>query len=102
MSSRVSITMRLTAQLRNHLGSAGITYHGACSEEVPRVELPPLRRVGEPRAEPLGLLLARDVEEHLDDADVRVVEERLEVVDVVVARPPHRLRDEVMDAHDQD
>ena len=37
MSSRVSITMRLIAQLRNHLRSDGITYHGACSVEVFRI-----------------------------------------------------------------
>ncbi|MEY2533671.1 MAG: hypothetical protein QOF29_1581 [bacterium] len=34
MSSSVSSTMRLTAQLRNHLWSAGTTYHGACSVDV--------------------------------------------------------------------
>src|SRR5215218_7581138 len=112
------MTMRLTTQLRNHLRSAGTTYHGACSTEaldrllvggdvvvpllalvqVAGLELPALRRVVEARAEPLGLLLARDVQVELDDARARVVQQPLEVVDVPVATAPDGLGGEFVDA----
>src|SRR4051812_2923685 len=69
--------------------------------QVPPLELPALGRIVEALAQPLGLLLARDVQEQLDDARAGVVQQRLEVVDVPVAPAPHRLVDEVVDARDE-
>src|SRR4051794_21338294 len=70
--------------------------------EVAGIELPALRGVVEAGLQPLRLLLARDVQEELDDARAGVLEQRLEVVDVAVAPAPGRLVDEAVHARDED
>jgi hypothetical protein len=49
----------------------------------------------------LALLVFRDVEEQLDDLCPLVGQQLLEVADVAVAPPPHRVGRQSLDAHDE-
>ncbi len=123
MASRASITIRLTAQFRYHLWSAGTTYQGADSVdvrvmassnavavvvplgpvvEVADAELPALGGVFEPVAEALGLLVLGDVEEDLDHPGADRGQVGFELVDELVAGPPDLLRGQLLHPDDED
>src|SRR5579885_3666436 len=64
-------------------------------------ELPRLRGVGEPCAQPRGLLPLADVEEELEDHRAALDEQALEVVDLPVARLERRARHRAVHARDE-
>ena len=69
--------------------------------EIARIELPVLCRIVQAGEQPFALLLRRDVQEHLDDADAPFDQAALEAVDGRIATAPHRSRHEVMNADDE-
>ena len=122
-SSSVSARIDATARSRNHFRLAGITYHGARSVdvfdsasskaamvvvpvlallEIAERELPALCRVVVARLEPLALLVLVDVQEELHDGRAAGGQVLFERVDLVVASPPDVLRNELVDADDED
>ena len=70
--------------------------------EVVAPELPPLLGVVDPLLETGALLVAGDVEEHLEDRRPLVDEHPLEGADVLVPAPPDVLRRELAHAHGHD
>ena len=122
-ASSVPATSSATASALTQFRSAGTTYHGADSVDVsvegllPRgdpvvellahlqvvaPELPALLGVVDPLLEPHTLLVARDVEEHLEHRRALVDEHLLERADVLVAAAPDLLRRELEHPHGDD
>jgi hypothetical protein len=90
----------LGARAREHVAVGGrVRVPAQPVVEVGRVELPVLRRLVQPRPQPLRLLGARDVEEELHHGRPFVGEHALEVGDVREPPPPHGLGREPAHAH---
>ena len=69
---------------------------------VARVVFPVLGRVIEPSEQPLFLLGGGDIEEALDQYDALLHQVVLPGIDLVIALPPHRLLNQIVDPHHQD